>query len=777
MADDTPPLARPVARTARRAAQAKAPRPPRRAGRFWLATFVLAGSLGSGALIGLAFSLSRLPDVGSLRYYAPAQTTEILDRKGRLIAKIHDEENRSVVPLGQISPWLQKAVIAAEDDRFWTHPGFDFKGLVRGATVDVRRRGHATGGSTLTQQLAKNLFLTSERSATRKLAELYLSLQIEQRYGKKQILELYLNQIFWGHNAYGCEAAAQTYFGKHASDLNLAESALLAGLIPGPELFSPYRSEKRAKGRQELVLARMLELGVITQDQADVARQTPLQFGGFRHVYNAPYFTTHVLAVLNERYGQRRVREGGLRVMTTVDLEWQKFAEKLVKDEIAKLKWNHVSQGAMVAIDNTTGGIMAMVGGTGYAQSQFNRATQAMRPPGSSFKPFVYLTGFANGMTPDTIMVDEPIRYPMGDGTTWSPNNYDHEFRGALSIRRALEKSVNIVAIKILEEVTPKKAIETASKFGIHEGLGENLSLALGTSEVTALELAQGYSGLANIGKLVPANPILRVETRMGEILEDNQRPEAKHVFPAYFVAELIDCMKGVLLRGTGTGAYFGRPAAGKTGTSSDHRDAWFAGFTPQLTAVVWVGNDDNSPMIGLTGGDVCAPIWRRFMEMAHKGLPEKDFPAADEVPGASDAKAQAKALRKKKHVERAWVRDVRPQATEAPEAPPESAPGAAKSNPHPTTDGGDTPPAGWQFDEHHSEPGRPGNSGLVEIKPPTRPKPAGDHLDEPVRPLRPAAAKPAEHPAEPVRPMRPQAPKPVERQVDPNPAPADVPL
>jgi penicillin-binding protein 1A len=757
---DKPPLAKPVARPDRRVRE-KAPRPPRPAGRFWLASLVLAGALGSGAVIGLAFSLSRLPDVGSLRYYAPAQTTEILDRKGRLIAKIHDEENRSVVPLGQISPWLQKAVIAAEDDRFWSHPGFDFKGLVRGATVDVRRRGYATGGSTLTQQLAKNLFLTSERSATRKLAELYLSLQIEQRYGKKQILELYLNQIFWGHNAYGCEAAAQTYFGKHASDLNLGEAALLAGLIPGPELYSPYHSEQRAKQRQETVLNRMLELGVISKDQADAAQDTPLVYGGFRHVYNAPYFTTHVLSVLNERYGQRRVREGGLRVTTTVDLDWQKSAEKLVNDEIGKLKWNHVSQGALVAIENATGAIRAMVGGTGYAKSQFNRATQAMRPPGSSFKPFVYLTGFANGLTPDTVMVDEPISYPMGDGSMWRPNNYDHIFRGALTIRRALEKSVNIVAIKILDEVTAKKVIETAEKFGFHEGLNDNLSLALGTSEVTALELAQGYTGLANVGKLIPANPILRVETRQGEILEDNQHPEGKQVYPGYHVAQLIDCMKGVLLRGTGTGAYFGRPAAGKTGTSSDHRDAWFAGFTPYMTAVVWVGNDDNSPMIGLTGGDVCAPIWRRFMEMAHKGVPEKDFPEADDVAGASDAKVKARALRKKSHSEQAWVRDSRPRAAETPEAPAESQRPAAAPVRRTPVDNGDTPPAGWQFDVHRTEPIRPGNAAphgtLTEIKPPVRPKP--DHVDEPVRPIRPAA------------------PKPPLEHLDPNPAPVDVPL
>jgi penicillin-binding protein 1A len=458
--------------------------------------------------------------------------------------------------------------------------------------------------------------------------------------------------------------------------------------------------------------------------------------------------------VLNERYGQRRVREGGLRVTTTVDLDWQKYAEKLVKDEISKLKWNRVSQGAMVAIDNATGGVLAMVGGTGYAQSQFNRATQAMRPPGSSFKPFVYLTGFANGMTPDTIQIDEPISYPMGDGSLWKPNNFDHVFRGALTIRRALEKSVNVVAIKILDDVTAKKVIETATKFGFPDGMQENLSLALGTSEVTPLQLAQGYAGLANVGKLVPVNPILRVETRQGELLEDNQHPEGKQVFPAYHVAQLIDCMRGVVLRGTATAAYFGRPAAGKTGTSSDHRDAWFAGFTPQMTAVVWVGNDNNSSMIGLTGGDVCAPIWRRFMEMAHKGLPVKDFPDADEVPGASDARAQAKALRKKKYVERGWVRDVRPQATATPAPAVETPLPASKPNQRPTVDNGDSPPAGWQFDTHRSEPIRPAGvqppGGLTEIKPPKRPKPAPAHVDEPVRPVRPVAPKPVENPVDP---------------------------
>ncbi|MBC7545224.1 MAG: PBP1A family penicillin-binding protein, partial [Candidatus Sericytochromatia bacterium] len=704
--------------------------------------------------------------VGGLRYYTPAETTEILDRKGRLVAKVHDEENRSADPLAQISPWLQKAVIAAEDDRFWTHHGIDLRGLVRGATVDVSRRGHATGGSTLTQQLAKNLFLTPERTPTRKLAEFYLSLQIEQRYSKHEILQLYLNQVYWGHNAYGCEAAAQTYFGKHASQLNLAEAAMIAGLIPGPELFSPYHSLERAQQRQALVLNRMTELGVITPAQAEGARAMPVQISGLRQVYNAPYFTSYVLSVLNERYGPARVRQGGLKVTTTVDMDWQLHAEKLIHDEIAKLKDNHVSQGALACVDNETGGIRALVGGVGYSKSQFNRATQAMRPPGSSFKPFVYLTGFAHGLKPESIEVDEPMSYKMGDGTRWKPHNYDNRFRGSLTIRRALETSINIVAIKILDMVTPKKVIETAMKFGFHDGLNPNLSLALGTSEVTPLELASAYEGLANMGRWTAANPIIRVETRQGEILEENNRPEFKQVFPAYFVATLVDCMQGVLLRGTGAGAYFGRPAAGKTGTSSDHRDAWFAGFTPQLTAVVWAGNDDNSQMIGITGGDVCAPIWKTFMEKIHKGLPEKKFPDPEKVAGASDAKAAAKVLRAKtKIVEHTWEPDSSPRRTGPTEPQHEDAPAKAPRRPssEATTD---APPAGWQFEESKARPGAAQPGGTT---------PPHDEWRE-LKPIAPIPARP--HPVEePARPAKPAAVKPVEHQADPNPAPADVPL
>ena len=435
------------------------PRPRRRAqrGRVWLATFVLIGSLASGAIIGLAFSLSRLPDVGALKYYAPPETSEIFDRKGRLIAKIHDEENRSVVPLSQISPWLQKAVVVAEDERFWNHRGVDLRGLIRGTTADVRRRGHATGGSTLTQQLAKNLFLTPERRITRKIAEAYLSIQIEQRYAKAEILQFYLNQVYWGHNAYGCEAASQIYFGKHASALTLGEAAMLAGLIPGPELFSPYHDMRQAKHRQALVLQRMTELNVITPDEADAASRMPIKLSGMRHVYATPYFTSYVMRVLNERYGPNRVRKGGLRVTTTMDLDWQRFAEQLVREEVARLKWNRVSQGALVCVENETGEVRAIVGGMDYAKSQFNRATQAMRPPGSSFKPFVYLAAFANGMSPWTVEVDEPIGYPMADGSMWRPNNFDHSFRGAITLRAA-------IATPIWQATIPRKVMLVACR-------------------------------------------------------------------------------------------------------------------------------------------------------------------------------------------------------------------------------------------------------------------------------------------------------------------------
>lgn len=734
----------------------------RRIGRLMGAVAVLVGSLGAGAVIGLAFSLSRLPDVDALRHYAPAETSEIFDYKGRLIAKIHDEENRSVVHLGQISPWLQKAVVSAEDDRFWTHPGVDIRGLIRGTTADIRRRGHATGGSTLTQQLARNLFLTPERALSRKLAEAYLSIQIERRYAKNQILELYLNQVYWGHNAYGCEAASQMYFGKSSAQLNLAEAAMLAGIIPGPELFSPYHSLEKAKWRQSLVLNRMVELDVITPAEAEAAKAAPITLGGARRVYTAPYFTSYVLRILNERYGATRVREGGLRVTTTLDLDAQRHAEQLIRDELAKLKANRVTQGALVSIDNATGGIRALVGGVDFYQSQFNRATQALRPPGSSFKPFVYLTGFAEGYTPNSVEIDEPIEYPMVDGSMWRPNNYDHKFRGAITIRRALERSVNVVAIKILDTVTPKKVIETAHQFGLHGQLQENLSLALGTGEVTPLQLAGAYSGLANIGRYTPPTAILRVENRQGDVLEEVE-PKPRQVFNSYYVAELVDCMRGVLLRGTGVGAYFGRPAAGKTGTSSDHRDAWFAGFTPQLATVVWVGNDDNSAMIRLTGGDVCAPIWGKFMRQMHQNLPVKDFPDPGSLPEADEARKLAKAKPK-------GVRAT-PSATPSP-----AAGGASKPPARPTVEPGQLQeidaegrPAGWVYtdpappraarptseaDRH--QPRRPAS----ESSPPQhRPSAAASiHRAAPARPTAEAPKAITRPTQEPVRPIVPAA-------------------
>jgi penicillin-binding protein 1A len=599
------------------------------------AVLAVTGAAGLVACVPLL----PLPDVGGLTVAHAPQSTVLFDVKGRRIASIHGEENRTSVPLAKIGPSLPKAVVAMEDARFYQHFGIDLVGLTR-AVVFLGRRG---GGSTLTQQLAKNLFLTQEQTITRKMADMLLAIQIERHYSKDQILELYLNQVYWGHGSFGCEAAAQTYFSKHAHELNLAESALLAGILQGPELFTPYRNARVAKERQKLVLGRMLGQGFITQKEYDAAWQFPVHIHGVRSSHQAPYFTAYVQSLLADTLGAQALRHGGYRIMTSLDLDMQQAAEDALVRQVRQMRRYRVSQGALVCIDPHSGEIKAMVGGLDYGESQFNRAVQAHRQPGSSFKPFVYLTALANGMTPDSLVKDEPVAFTMGDGRTWKPQNYDRRFHGNLPLRSALEQSINVVAVKLAEQFSLSRVIETARAAGIASPLQANLALALGASEVTPLELCSAYGTLATGGQHTPPLAILRIEDSQGKVLTMGQ-PELKVALDPAPVAALTDMMQGVLLRGTGRGAYFGKPAAGKTGTASDYRDAWFAGFTPDLAAVVWVGNDDNSPMRGITGAHA-APIWGQFMRVATRSLPARGFPTAaapSDTPAApSDMAAQ----------------------------------------------------------------------------------------------------------------------------------------
>lgn len=595
--------------------------------------FAQLGIAALGATVGLAMALTTLPDVSSLEGYVPYETSKIFDAKGQLVANLHGEENRVVVPLGEIPKHLRHAIIAVEDDRFYQHHGISPRGMLRALLTDIAEGGAAVqGGSTLTQQLAKNLFLDRAKTLPRKLAEAWLAIQIEQRYSKDQILELYLNQVYWGHNTYGVEAAALNYFGKRTRELTMGESAMLAYLLRGPERYSPYRNFDLAKKGQSIALQRMVAAGYITEKQAEAARKEPITLTGITsYAYRAPYFSSYLIQQLINRYGEDTVMKGGLRIHSTLDLNLQMEAERLLKESIAKHgKRLNFSQGAIVVLDPKTGFIRAMVGGVDYKKSKFNRIIQAYRQPGSSFKPFVYLTAFNSGIWPWTPMVDDAVSYEAGMGELWTPKNYDGTHSGSMPLRKALERSNNVIAVKLAKRVGLENVIETAHMVGLQSELQPNLSLALGTSEVTPLELASAYGVFATDGWRTEPMAYTRVEDRSGSLIEQRS-PKLRQVFNENAVRVLNDVLQGVVKWGTGAAANIGRPAAGKTGTTSDHRDAWFVGYTPDMVALVWIGNDDNSQMKGgTTGGGICAPMWNQLMRVALKDTKPSAFTPPD---------------------------------------------------------------------------------------------------------------------------------------------------
>ncbi len=597
-------------------------------------------SATAGVIVGMAAAFSRsLPDVSAV-YNPPSESTRIYASNGELIASLY-KENRAYIPLRDIPLVLQQAVMAVEDYRFYQHPGVDFRAMVRASWHNLLAKEVVEGGSTITQQLARNLFLTQERVFSRKLAEVLLAVEIERHLTKEEILERYLNQVYFGQGAYGVEMAARVYFGKHAMELNLAESALLAGLIRAPSTSSPFQNLPRARARQHLVLQRMVELRVIPPEVAQVAIAQPIQLTAESNVglvgIRAPYFVSYVLPYLIKRYGEDLVYTGGLRIHTTLDVPMQIAAERAIRDGIdyglaQKLE---ATQGALVALDPRTGYIRAMIGGYEFAKSQFNRAWQARRQPGSAFKPFIYVTAIGNGMPPTKIIVDEPVQYDIPGATSdfqvWEPNNYEGTFSGPVTMRTAIERSINIPAVKTLAELTPARVIEYATRMGIKSPLNPYLSLALGTSEVTPLEMASAYGVLATQGVRTEPIAVTRVTDRFGRELEENP-PRRELVLSQEVAYVMTDLLKGVILRGTGRGAAIGRPVAGKTGTTDDYRNAWFIGYTPYLSTAVWVGNDDNTPMKRVVGGTLPARIWASFMKVAVQGTPPDDWKRPDGV-------------------------------------------------------------------------------------------------------------------------------------------------
>jgi len=600
-----------------------------------LAFTMLSSSVIAGGLVGLAISFRNLPDVRSLRGYKPSETTHIYDMKGKMLASIHGEANREVVPLNNISPHLKRAVIAIEDSYFYSHRGVNGGAVARATLANFTTGRTVEGGSTLTMQLVKNLFLSPKRALSRKVAESVLALRIEQIFKKDQILEMYLNQVYWGHNTYGAQTAARSYFNKDAANLNLAESAMMAGLIQSPEALSPFVDMKAAKARQADVLNRMRELGWITANEEAAARKQPIKLGKITSFQTSqmPYVTDAVVQELTRKFGRDAVLKGGMRIQTTIDSKMQRIAEDTARRGINTLNSQGVyaDQMAIVSVDPRTHFIKALVGGVDVKKSQFNRATQALRQPGSAFKPFVYYAAFASGrFSPDSTILDAPVGYPDGY-EMYYPQNYDRSFGGAMTLRRALEQSRNVPAVKLGQEIGLNKVVEICRSIGIKSPINPVISLPLGAVDLTPLEMAGAYATFANNGWYSDTTLIAQVTDSSGNVILDNT-PKPRLVLDPWASASLNDALQGVITRGTATAAQIGRPAAGKTGTTSSERDIWFVGYVPQLATAVWVGNDDYTQLgHGATGGTFVAPIWREYMSQVLQDVPVERFRSASD--------------------------------------------------------------------------------------------------------------------------------------------------
>jgi penicillin-binding protein 1A len=591
----------------------------------------LGAAIVIGFIGGLFASVARaLPKDEALSNIRPATPTRILAGDGTLLARIYlPDQNREIVPLSRMGHMVS-ATIAIEDERFYHHPGIDLRGIMRAFVKNVKAGDTREGASTITQQLARNLYLTRERKIERKLREVILALELERRYSKDEILETYLNQVFYGTNtnslqSWGAQMAARNYFNKNVEDLTLAEAALLAGLPKNPKGYSPYTDPERSRNRRNLVLRTMLRNDLISQEDYKNAAAEPLKLAPEKPLevmasYHAPYFVRHILTTEMKRiFGQDTndlIYRYGVDIYTSLDPRMQKVAEETLTTQVEKNRFRRLSDGALISIDPQTGLIKAMVGGTDYNKDQYDIITQGRRQPGSSFKPFVYTTALLNGYTPKTIVHDNRRSYPSGFGSFWTPKNSDGRFLGAIPLSRALWLSRNCAAASVAHDVGIKKIIEVAYRMGIKHPLEPHLATALGSSVVVPMEICSAFGTLANHGIHHPPTGVKRVATQDGEVLYE-YRPNPRRAIPAKVADDMKEVMRGAIERGTGRAARSPFPASGKTGTTNDYRDAWFIGYTDDLVTAVWVGNRNNQSMNRTFGGTVPAPIWREFMLVA----------------------------------------------------------------------------------------------------------------------------------------------------------------
>jgi 1A family penicillin-binding protein len=602
-------------------------------------TAAVVGGMGTA----YAYVTRGLPNPSDLASRPLAQVTQIYDRTGQTLLYEFYEERRINIPLKDVSETMLKATLAAEDVNFYQHTGFDVQGVVRALVNNVRAGaitgGFVGGGSTITQQLVKRTFLTDEQSYIRKLREIVLAVQVERLYHKEQILELYLNQVYYGNQAYGVEAAALSYFGKHAKDLNLAEASLLAGLVQLPSRYDPVQNPKAALARQSDVLDVMVRYELATQEEADAAREQASKFT-YRMSetqIRSPHFAFFVKEQLQQRVNPEVLRNG-LQVITTIDLEMQDRAQEIVRRRVDSIKWQRVNNGSLVAINPRTGEILAMVGSYDYynqaIDGQVNVAT-ALRQPGSSFKAFTYATAFASKRwSPASTVVDQPISRPDQTSRTgrYVPVNYDEKWHGTVTLRSALANSYNIPALLVQEAVGTKEVIGTARRLGVTTELPEVASLTLGAGVVRLLDMTSAYGVFANGGVRVEPNPFLKITDSQDQVVYELKEPKGEQAIASEVAYQVADVLADPAARRPMFGNVLdlngGRVAAVKTGTTNDYKDSWTIGFTPNLVTGVWVGNTDNSPMLKVAGSLGAGYVWKEFMDTTLRGQPNQPFTA-----------------------------------------------------------------------------------------------------------------------------------------------------
>jgi penicillin-binding protein 1A len=594
-----------------------------------LITLIIIGVL---LFVTYVYAVTRnLPDVEVVLQNGinPTKWTQILANDGTPIMSL-GKFHHVTISIKEVSPSFLEALIATEDRRFYQHFGVDPAGLARALIKNVTEKDIKEGGSTITQQLARNAFLNSERTLARKVRECALAIKIEQKLTKDQILELYINNTYFGEGAYGIKAASQIYFGKLPGQLTIAEGAMLAGLPQAPSGYSPFQNITAATRRRNEVLQNLVEVEKITQEDYAKYSAVPIQLshrgGKLADSDKAPFFNRYVLNRVMKLFNldEQSFWQSGLKVYTTLDLNAQRLAEQTVTSQLrAAGRTRDKEEGALVSIDTKSGEILAYVGGKSYTQSQFDRVSQAIRSPGSLFKIFTYTTAIDQGLEPRRVYLDEP--FSLGE---WHPQNYDKQHHGHMTLARALITSNNIIAVKLIQELGPESVVNMAELMGIHTPMSPYPGLTLGGSGVKLLEITSAFGVLANQGVRVEPHGITRIIDDTGRELF-REKPEKTNVLNRSTVDTMVRMMQGVIEKGTGVAASINRPAAGKTGTSDNHHDAWFVGFTPDVVTGVWIGNDDNTPMNGMTGGALPAQLWKAFMQSYMGYRPVQNFDLA----------------------------------------------------------------------------------------------------------------------------------------------------